>query len=154
MTNDNFDLVKKLLYLPWYNLILLSLLVIPIFIGAWTVLFSTFKLDLSDNQKKYFALCFILVYIIGLTIGKVGHDKEQSANISKTIEALKVDLKSNGGLMGFRRIRERHPSYTEDLLYQIADNYPNVFGVTPIADPNDSKSRDKDDPFGLILRQK
>lgn len=153
MTNDNFDLIKKLLDLPWYNLILLSLLLIPIFIGAWTTLFSTFKIDLSDSQKKYFVLCFVLLYITGLTIGKIGHDRELLVNNSKTIEALKIDLKSNGGLMGFKRIRERHPSYTEEFLYKTADSYPDVFGITPIADPNNDKLRDKDDPFGLVLRR-
>lgn len=153
MINDNFDLVKKLLDLPWYNLTLISLLIIPIFIGAWTIVLSAFNLAVTDKQKKYFALSFVLVYIVGLTIGKIGHDKEEIKMLNKTVEALKVDLKSNGGLMGFKRIRERYPSYNDEMLYKIAHLYPTVFGVTPIAHANDPKLRDADDPFGLILRE-
>ncbi len=153
MTNDNFDLVKKLLDLPWYNLILISLLIIPIFIGAWTVVLTTFNLAVTDKQKKYFALSFVIIYIVGLTIGKIGHDKEEISKLNKTVETLKADLKTNGGLMGFKRIRERHPSYNEEMLYKIADLYPTILGVTPIANATDPKLRDAEDPFGLILRE-
>lgn len=153
MTN-NFDLVKKLLDLPWYNLILISLLVIPLFIGAWTVVLNTFSLAVTPQQKRRFALSFILVYVLGLTIGKIGHERDEAARLKKTVETIKADLRSNGGLMGFKRIRERHPAYNEEMLYRIADLYPEIFGVTPIAHSSDPKLRDTEDPFGLVLRQK
>jgi hypothetical protein len=154
MNTDNFDLVKKLLALPWYNLILISLLIIPLFIGAWTTLLSSLNVVLSDRQKKLIVALFICVYTIGLIIGKVGYDKEQASNINKVVDAVKLDLKSNGGILGFKRIRERHPSFTEDLLYKIADDFPKDFEVTPIADPSDPTrvKRDPTDPFGLKLR--
>ncbi|WP_205513953.1 hypothetical protein [Longitalea arenae] len=153
MNSDNFDLVKKLLALPWYNLILISLLILPLFIGAWVSLLSSLNIVLKDNQKKSIVLLFIGIYSIGLVVGKIGYNIEQSTSLGKVNEAVKLDLRANGGVMGFKRIRERHPSYTEELLYKVAENFPNDFEITPIADPNDPVKRDLTDPFGLKLRQ-
>ena len=151
-TIDNFDLVKKSLDLPWYNLILISLLIIPIFITAWNSVIPTIFGSITDSQKRIFGVTFVLVYFIGLTIGKIGHDKDHENYINKVIVNLKNDLNSNGGILGFKRIRERHPSYDEKMLYQIADDNPSIFLVTPIADATNPALRDKDDPFGLKLQ--
>lgn len=152
MNHENFDLVQKLFELPWYNLILISLIIIPVFIGTWASLINSFSLNLNDKQKRTLSTAFIMLYIIGVVVGKIGHDREQDKNSKQMVEALKADLKSNKGILGFRRIRERHPSYDENSLYKIADQYPGIFGITPIADPNNNQLKDKDDPIGLVLR--
>ena len=155
MGTDNFDLVKKLLALPWYNLILISLLIIPLFIGAWVTMLTSLNIALTDRQKKIVVVLFIGVYGIGLVVGKMGYESEKSSNLTKIANVLKLDLKSNGGLMGFKKIRERHPSFTEEFLYQVADTFPNDFEVTTIADPSDPAKvrRDPTDPFGLMARK-
>ncbi|BFO67411.1 hypothetical protein [Chryseobacterium sp. KCF3-3] len=152
MNNENFDLVQKLFELPWYNLILISLIIIPVFIGTWASLINSFSLNLNDKQKRTLSTTFIMLYIIGVVVGKIGHDREQDRNSKQMVETLKADLKSNKGILGFRRIRERHPSYDENSLYKIADQYPGIFGIAPIADPHNNQLKDKDDPIGLVLR--
>lgn len=151
---DNFDLVKRLLALPWYNLILISLLIVPLFIGAWSALLSSLNLNLNDNQKRRAVLVFIGIYLVGLFVGKIGYEHQQSSFASKVRTAVMLDLKSNGGIMGFKKIRERHPSFTEELLTQLAENFPGDFEVTSIADPSDPSriKQDPHDPFGLKFR--
>jgi len=154
MKIDNFDLVRKLLDLPWYNLILISLLIIPVFPGAWITFLNALRVRLTNPQKQRLVLVFIGIYVIGLTIGKIGYENENNTNLAKIKEAVLLDLKSNGGILGFKRIRERRHFLTEDMLYKIADLYPKDFEVTPIADPSDPTKirRDVTDPFGLKLR--
>jgi len=152
MNTDNFDLVERLLTLPWYNLILISLLIIPLFIGAWGTLLSSLSIALNEQQKKRAVLIFIGIYSVGLIVGKIGYDKAQVNKVREISETLKRDLESNGGIMGFKRIRERHPSYSEDMLYKIAERFSKDFQVAPIADPADQTRRDQGDPFGLSLR--
>jgi hypothetical protein len=149
---NNFDLVKKILSLPWYNLILISILMIPVFIGAWVSLLNTLSITLSESQKKVVVLSFIALYSIGLIVGKIGHDKEEKDKNDLIVQTLKLDLKEAGGLLGFQRIRFKHPSYDDKTLYFIADKYSSTFSIEPIADINNMAVRDKDDPIGLKLR--
>lgn len=75
MNNENFDLVQKLFELPWYNLILISLIIIPVFIGTWASLINSFSLNLNDKQKRTLSTTFIILYIIGVIVGKIGHNR-------------------------------------------------------------------------------
>jgi hypothetical protein len=152
-TNNNFDLVQQLLALPWYNLILISLLVIPLFIAAWITLLTSLNITLTEPQKKLWVGIFIGVYTLGLVVGKYGHEREQKAQLAEVAETIRLDLQSNGGIMGFNKIREKHPAFTSELLYRVADTYSKDFEVTSIGDPSAPTRRDPSDPFGIMLRK-
>lgn len=146
MTVDNFDLVQKLLALPWYNLILISLLIIPLFIGAWVTLLSSLNITLSETQKRNLALFLIAIYSVGLIIGKIGHDNAENKKFNQVASILERDIKTNAPqtkVMGFKRILVKHPKFDKELIFTIEDKFPEKFEIVTLTDTTD--------PAGLHL---
>jgi hypothetical protein len=146
MTVDNFDLVQKLLALPYYNLILISLLIIPLFIGAWVTLLSSLNITLSETQKRNLALFIIAIYSVGLIIGKIGHDNAENKKFNQVASILERDIKTNAPqskVMGFKRIIFKHPKFDKELFFTIEEKFPEKFEIVVLTDTTD--------PAGLHL---
>jgi len=143
---DKIDLIKSLLSLPWYNLILISLFIIPIFLSAWTTVFTTFLPNLTDKQKGIFTIVFVVIYCFGLTIGKAGVDKEREQFYAKYGVAIERKINNDFKLyhiITFNQIRVAYPKVSISDIETIAELYPDKFEIVGIAD--------KDDPRGLKL---
>lgn len=152
--DNNFDLVKKLLDLPWYNLILISLLVIPVFIGVWTTLASTLNISLSDRQKKNVILCFILLYAAGVIIGKIGHDNETRQYYARLAKGIEAKIKKDFAVykvITYGQIKLAYPKVTNESLNILIDNYPDVFEIVSIGDKTDLTKVLASDPVGIHL---
>ena len=154
---NNIDLVKKLLELPWYNLILISILIIPLFIASWTTLITSLNVNLSDQQKKIVVLVFIVLYSLGLTIGKIGHDKEDDKKWSGMAQKIETDILTSNPtykVLSYGKLKFKNPTFSNDDINNVAKRFPTKFSIVSIGDATDLSKQDASDPVGLYLLPK
>lgn len=151
---NNFDLVKKLLDLPWYNLILISILIIPFFITAWTALLTSLGITISDQQKKVVVLVLIGFYCVGLSIGKIGHDNEENKKWTDIAQKIETDILSENStyrLLSYGKLKFKNPTFTNEDLNTVAMKFPDKFSIVSMGQAGDLTKQDVTDPVGLYL---
>ena len=146
LLDSNLDLVEKIAQMPWYYLIIGSLIIIPVLLGSWIIVLNQMGGAFNDKIKKIFALALILLYITGIIILKKGNEKEAAYKVATN--EIKAELNQrNWTMIGFKRIRQNFgkPEYTDNFLKKLADKSNGLFRTTVLG--NDGYN----DTTGLVM---
>ena len=133
--NSNLDLVDKIASMPWYYLILGSLIIIPIIIGSWIIVLNQLGAGNDKKLKKIFGIIFLSIYIIGLIILKIGNAKE--VRFKEASGEITGELNTRGWtVIGFQRLRENldNPEYTNEFLKKLIKKSSGRFHKTELLD--------------------
>ena len=109
-----------------FDLTLLSVIILPLLLGVWLNLLNNI-IPVTLNQKIYFTLAIIVVYILGLTLMKIGVTKESKKKIAGT-RIRNYLIGRNRQSMSFNRIREViDKDYSDEYLKSVIDQFPKEF---------------------------
>ena len=146
LSDANLELVDKIAQMPWYYLIIGSLIILPILIGSWILVLNQLGSGINQRGKKNFALVFLLIYTTGIIVSKNGNAKE--AIIKEAISDIKSELKNKGWTMiGFQRVRNNlsRPDYTDIFLKKVISASNGLFHTTKLIDEGSH------DTIGIII---
>ena len=135
LLESNLDLVEKIAQMPWYYLIIGSLIILPILIGSWLLVLNQLGSVINENGKKIFAIIFLLLYTVGIIVMKNGNAKE-SAN-KTAVSEIKAELNGRKWTMiGFNRLRNNlsRPEYTDIFLERLIPASNGAFRKVTLVD--------------------
>jgi len=115
------------------ELIIVSLFLLPILLGAWSVLLNSLDfLDQHSGFKLLIIFIILCLYVGGLVyMKKTDNEKERLKRARYHVE---TRLKKRGGnRASFDAIRnEVNEDYTDDFLKELIEMNPEVFGTCKI----------------------
>jgi len=115
------------------ELIIVSLFLLPILLGAWSVLLNSLDfLDQHSGFKLLIIFIILCLYVGGLVyMKKTDNEKERLKRARYHVE---TRLKKRGGnRASFDAIRnEVNEDYTDDFLKELIEMNPEVFGTRKI----------------------
>jgi len=115
------------------ELIIVSLFLLPILLGAWSVLLNSLDfLDQHSGFKLLIIFIILCLYVGGLVyMKKTDNEKERLKRARYHVE---TRLKKRGGnRASFDAIRnEVNEDYTDDFLKELIEMNPEVFGTREI----------------------
>ena len=115
------------------DLIIVSLFLLPILLGSWSIFLNSINYLDNNNGWKFFIICLLFItYLIGLIQMKRSDTREKK--LKRAIYHIETRLKKRGGhRASFDAIRnEVNETYTDDFLKELIDKNPEVFGTVTL----------------------
>jgi hypothetical protein len=111
------------------ELLIVSLFILPIMLGAWSILLNSLTfLDLHDTLKFWIISALAVIYIFGLICMKLFDTIEDK--LKRARFHVETRLKKRGGRASYDAIRkEVNPEYSDDFLEKLIET---LIALAPI----------------------
>jgi len=108
-----------------YDLVIVSLLILPMLLGAWSSVLDTFLIN-RTNHKKILLIILLVVYTFGIASSKYHGNKKQIIQIQ--MDQLTGYLCSlPGGSSKSNKTIEKHlQGFTDDVINNLVAAYPKL----------------------------
>lgn len=124
MDIENSEYILKLIAASSiYDLIIISLLILPILLGAWSSVIDTF-LVIKPKYKKLTLILLLLIYVFGVLLSKYHGNKMQIANrqLAQVISYI-CDKENGASAASYEQVRNNlGEQFTNDLLDALIEN--------------------------------
>lgn len=133
------------------ELIIVSLFLLPILLGAWSIFLNSFSfLDRYDGWKFLFVCILLLLYVLGIIRMKFTDTPEDKLRRARKHVETRLK-KRRGHRASFDAIRnEVNTTYTDEFLEKLINMNPEIFGKCKIKARMGNKEN-KENKEGITL---